>query len=97
MEMVEPGNVIFMFAKGVGIIGIGKATGRCETLNARDPDRVSNIHTTIEWRIPTQWLAWTDANDAYPWKSPNCTFWDVSESQYEEFRSEVIAHFLNEE
>ena len=56
MEMVEPGNVIFMFAKGVGIIGIGKATGRCETLNARDPDRVSNIHTTIEWRIPTQWL-----------------------------------------
>lgn len=97
MELVEEGNVIFMFAKAVGIIGVGVATGPCETLTSSQPGRLTYVHTSIEWRIPTRWLAWTDANDAYRWKSPNFTFWDVSESQYEDFRAGVMSHFLAEE
>lgn len=97
MELVEPGNAIFMFAKAVGIIGIGIATASCETLTSSQPGRLTYVHTSIEWRVPTHWLAWTDANGAYPWKSPNSTFWDVSESQYDDFRDAVMSHFLTEE
>jgi hypothetical protein len=40
MQLVEPGDGIFMFAKGVGIIGIGIATAQCEILPATDPNRL---------------------------------------------------------
>lgn len=97
MELVEEGNAVFMFAKAVGIIGVGVATGPCETLTVSQPGRLTYVHKTIEWRVPTRWLVWTDANGAYPWKSPNFTFWDVSESQYDDFRADVMSHFLSEE
>jgi hypothetical protein len=32
MDSVEPGNTIFMFAKGVGIIGVGVAEGTAKRL-----------------------------------------------------------------
>lgn len=96
MEMVEPGNAIFMFAKGVGIIGVGAAEGSCEQLKANQRGRLTHVHDTVEWRIPTRWLAWTDSNGAFPWKAPNFTFWDVSESQYDDFRTDVMAHFLGD-
>lgn len=94
MEMVEPGAIIFMFAKAVGIIGIGVAEGTCETLRPNQPGRVSHVHNTVEWRVPARWLAWTDSNGAFAWKSPNCTFWDVSGPKYDDFRGDVTAHFL---
>ncbi len=97
MELVEPGNAIFMFAKGVGIIGVGIATASCETLTSSQPGRLTYVHTSVEWRVATRWLAWTDSNGAYTWKSPNFTFWDVSESQYDDFRNSVMSHFLGEE
>lgn len=97
MEMVEAGDVIFMFAKSVGIIGVGMAEGTCETLQPHQRGRVTDVHNTVEWRIPTRWLAWTDSNGAFAWKSPNCTFWDVSDSRYDDFRADVMAHFLDSE
>ena len=94
METVEPGNAIFMFAKGVGIIGVGLAEGPCEKLTASQPGRLSHVHTDVEWRVPARWLVWTDKDRAFHWNSPNFTFWDVTESQYDEFRADVMAHFF---
>ena len=48
MEKVEPGDAIYMFAKGVGIIGIGIATGTYEKLDSGQDGRVSHVHDTIE-------------------------------------------------
>jgi len=96
MQDVKAGDVIFMFAKGVGIIGVGVATGSAETLPPNRAGRLSNRHGTVEWRIPTRWLAWTtDDEDAYRWKSPNATFLDVNGSKYAELRNEVKEHFLD--
>jgi hypothetical protein len=97
MELVEPGNAIFMFAKGVGIIGVGVAEGSCQKLGSKERGRLTHVHDTAEWRVPTRWLAWTDHNGAFAWKSPNFTFWDVSDSQYDDFRGSVMAHFLADE
>lgn len=98
MSEVEPGDGIFMYAKGVGIIGIGRALAGCETLGPHDAGRVSDDveeKNTAEWRVPVKWLAWCDdAANAYRWNSQNCTFWNVSDSRYEEFRQEVKEHFL---
>jgi hypothetical protein len=98
MEQVESGDAVFMFAKAVGIIGIGVATTRCETLLPNDPDRIRNFEyeaNTVEWRVPVKWLAWTDEARAYRYKSPNFTFWNVTGSKYDDFREDVKSHFLH--
>ncbi|MBI5141654.1 MAG: phospholipase D family protein [Nitrospirae bacterium] len=97
MKRVELGDAIFMFAKGVGIIGVGVAKAVCETLSSSQAGRLSYDYDSIEWRVPTRWLAWTDADGAFPWRSPNCTFCDVTQSKYDEFRAGVMAHFLGDE
>lgn len=96
MKLVEPGDTIFMFAKGVGIIGIGVATDCYKKLPPHHPDRISSIYEDIEWRIPVRWLAWTDPIGAYHWKSPNTTFLDISDLKYIDFRINVITHFLGD-
>jgi len=97
MEKVEPGNAIFMYAKGVGIIGVGVAEGSCERLNPNQRSRLKPVSDAVEWRVPTRWLAWTDSDDAFPWKSSNRTFWDVSDSKYKDFRDHVRTHFIGDE
>ena len=86
-----------MFAKGIGIIGVGIAEGSCEKLKPNQRGRLTHVHDTVEWRVQTRWLAWTDNNGAFPWKSPNFTFWEVSESRYDDFRFNVKAYFLGDE
>jgi hypothetical protein len=87
-----------MFAKGVGIIGIGVATASCETLPPGDSKRVWNFSrekNSTEWSVPVRWLTWTDEAGAYRWRgSPNFTFWDISAPRYQTLRGEVRAHFL---
>ncbi len=100
MQLVEPGDGIFMFAKGAGIIGIGVATAGCEVLSSNDPNRLSISETeenTPEWRISTKWLAWKDDASAWPYPSaPNFTFWNVSGTQYDDVRESVKLHFLGD-
>lgn len=97
MEQVEPGHAIFMFAKGVGIVGVGEATASCEVLSKSAKGRVrlfDDGDDTPEWRVPTKWLAWTDDAGAYRWKGSNFTFWDVSGVDYDDLRAGVRTHFL---
>lgn len=100
MNLVKPGDAIFMFAKGVGIIGIGVALATCETLQPDDPDRVCNLdyeNNTTEWRIPVKWLAWTDEAGACPYsESPNFTFWNITGQQYAPLRERIKSHFMND-
>ena len=100
MQQVEPGDAIFMYAKGVGIIGIGQAKAECETLKPEDPDRIRNFEyeeNTTEWRVPVRWLDWRDDEDAYHCTAPNFTFWNITNSKYTDFRNEVKRHFFDDE
>ena len=99
MEQVVRGDAIFMFAKKVGIIGVGVAKAACQTLPPDDPDRLRNFSyetNTPEWRVPVKWLDWKDEAAAFPWNAPNFTFWNVTEPDYDDFREDVIAHFLGD-
>lgn len=93
MQGVEPGNAIFMYAKGVGILGIGQARSSHEVLQPGNPDRLRK-GSTPEWRIPVNWLAWEDDDgDAFLWKSPNVTFFEVSDDKYRALRDGIERHF----
>lgn len=100
MKQVEIGDAIFAFAKGIGIIGIGIAKDECETLNLDDPDRIlsyPNEENTPEWRVPVQWLEWTDEAGACRCNSPlTVTFYNITGSQYDAFREKIRAHFLGD-
>lgn len=96
MERVEPGSVILMFAKGAGVIGVGRATGKCQVLPPGAPGRLRRgvEYSTAEWRVPVNWAAWVDSDDeAYPWTMPNASFLDVSGQKYTKMRREVAAYF----
>ncbi len=97
MEQVEPGHAIFMYAKGIGIVGVGVATASCEVLLDSEKGRLrlfKDGNDTPEWRVPTKWLAWTDDAGAYQCKGQNFTFWDVTGADYDELRMGVRSHFL---
>lgn len=100
MKQVQPGDAVLMYAKGVGIIGIGRAKARCETLEPENPDRIRNFEdeeNTTEWRIPVRWLDWCDDEDAYHWRAPNFTFWNITDLQYTDFRNNVRRYFVGDD
>lgn len=93
MQMVERGDAILMFAKGVGIVGIGVAKGKCQIIEPGDLGRVAP-YGEREWRVPANWLSWRKDEDAFPIKSRNGTFFDVSEEYSSEVRENIKKHFL---
>lgn len=67
MRRVRRGDLVVMYANGVGAIGIGwVAESRLELLFPDHPDRLRDFKTEgqnrEEWRIPVQWLAWDEDN-----------------------------------
>jgi len=67
MRRVRGGDLIFMYANGLGVIGVGRAAeSRLEVLFPDHPDRPRAFATEGEneeaWRIPVEWLAWDEAN-----------------------------------
>jgi hypothetical protein len=103
MGEVQQGDAIFMFAKGVGIIGIGRAIDRYETLEPSDPGRVSMIMiqdqypNDREWRVPVAWLDWRGEANPYSWnESPPWTFFNITGNAYHDLRTHVREHYLND-
>jgi hypothetical protein len=91
MDRVEAGDTICMYAKGQGIIGIGRAKGPAEKLESGARNRVVP-EGEREWRVPTEWLVWK-ADRPFRWNSPNATFFDVSAGEYEDLREGLKRHF----
>lgn len=96
MKQVQPGDVIFMFAKDVGIIGIGRARSTYEFLKEGHPDRIENFtdDNSPEWRVPVDWFDWRADKNAYPYKSQNATFWNVTDKKYSDLIKGIRKHFL---
>jgi hypothetical protein len=93
MQQVEAGDAILMYAKGVGIVGVGIALGNCETLPFGAAERLTNEIETPEWRVPTRWMAWTDDSAALDYKSANYTFANISGDSYSQLLSDAERHF----
>jgi hypothetical protein len=67
MRRVRRGDLIFFYAKGLGVIGVGRAAeSRLELLFPNHPDRLRAFATEgkneEEWRIPVEWLVWDENN-----------------------------------
>ena len=100
MEKVEPGDAIFMYAKGVGIIGIGHARAKRKILKPTAPGRIGvspdfpDQSGQDEWRVPVDWLAWCDDKHAYPYNMPRrWTFLNVTGDNYHGLREGIAKHF----
>jgi hypothetical protein len=91
MNRVEEGDAIYMYAKGKGIIGVGRAMGPVEKLESGACNRVVPVGKR-EWRIPTEWLAW-NSDRPFQWKGQNNTFLDISADKYEDLRKGLERHF----
>jgi hypothetical protein len=96
MERVTQGDAIFMFAKKVGIIGIGRAKGGVTISPPGDSERIRKAGKTPEWRVSVdEWLAWVEHEaDAYKWAMRNASFMDISGDEYHELRDGVRRRFL---
>lgn len=96
MGEVEQGHAIFMYAKKVGIIGVGRAKGQCQILKPGNPDRIT-LGSTPEWRVPITWLAWKEDSNAYLWKGQQGTFFELSGDLLQEAADDIKKHFLSAE
>lgn len=95
MKEVMRGDIIFMYANGAGIIAVGRARDRCESLRSGSPGRVFDGTDTTEWRIPVEWLVWVADKEAPPWKPhANPTFLNVSSDNYSDRRNVVLHDFF---
>jgi hypothetical protein len=71
MGEVGKGDLIIMWAKNVGAIGLGEAKGPVEIYGPKDKRFYSgfdrNPPPSDEYRIPVKWVAWVGEDGAYPW------------------------------
>ena len=93
MQQVEAGDAILMYAKGVGIVGLGIALDNCEMLPIGATGRLTDEIETPEWRVPTRWIAWTDDSAALDYKSSNYTFANISGDSYAQLLADAESHF----
>ena len=82
MRSVRCGDLIFMYANGLGVIGIGQAKeSRLEILGDDHPDRIRVFATEgeneEEWRIPVEWITWDESNPC-PVEPLRGTFLDIT-------------------
>jgi hypothetical protein len=101
MEEVKRGDIILMHANKIGILGVGKATDRCERLEPGSPGRIDDDfedwggQDAREWRVPVDWLRWVTTDAACPWNHPPpTTFQDVSGDAWRDRRNATIGHFF---
>ena len=95
MERVDRGDAIFMFAKGVGIVGIGRAKGPCRQLPPGDARRIggsSKLTEGTEWQIDVEWLDWSRNHPCPISEPPQVTFKEITKDKL--LRYAVREHFL---
>lgn len=85
-----------MYANGLGVIGIGRATeSRLEILGHDHPGRLRDFATEgeseEEWRIPVEWIVW-DENNPCPVEALRGTFLDIT--LHDSRVQAVLEHFL---
>jgi len=95
MLRAKKGDVIFLFAKGKGIIAIGEVQEKvhvvtCDETNKQFCPEVE----TPEWRIAVSWLTQRDDLYAFPLSNPpRWSFLDISDEKYCELKSNVLSFF----
>ena len=83
MRRVRCGDMIFMYANGLGVIAVGRAAeSRLEVLFADHPDRLRDFgregENEEEWRIPVEWLVW-DENRPCAVEALRSSFQEITE------------------
>jgi hypothetical protein len=97
MKDVQRSDIVLLIANGAGIIAIGQAKGKCETLRRAGPRRVSNEFDFPEWRVPVDWLVWVSDDRAYPWRpTPRSTFVNISDFKYKSRCDPALQHLLGD-
>lgn len=100
MEEVQRGDLIIMWAKEVGAIGLGQALAPVSVLGPKDKRFFTGFDKppppAKEWRIPVKWLAWVDESVAYPWhgEGMNFTFASVDNDTWRDNAHAAIRHLL---
>lgn len=99
MNKVKKHDVIFMYAKGVGFIGVGQASGPVKKLEPQQSGRLRKTWPDREWRIKMEeWFAWLPDEDAIRWPSKTLyrskTFFDLTDEEHEDVRIAVSKAFL---
>ncbi len=96
MQRVAKDHLIFMFAKRIGVVGVGVVTDHPLEILGRDhPDRIRAFRFgqhEQEWRIRVNWLAWDESNPCYSTSSLRPSFQEIT-SHTERVRV-LKAHFL---
>ncbi len=97
MKRVKEHDAIFMYANGLGVIGIGRARSACDiAIPHTSSGRVDYGHDTPEWKVPVEWLYW-DRNQPCPWLLQRYpTFLDVSKDSYSDLRDGIRRHLFGE-
>ena len=100
MHEVRKGDVIVLWAKNVGAIGLGRALGSVQIVGPSGNRLFTGFDDppppADEWRIPVEWLAYVRDEDAYPWhgKGMNFTFARVDNDRWRETAHAAIRHLL---
>jgi hypothetical protein len=94
MGRVKPGDLIFMFASGLGVIGVGSAKDcRLGPLFPGDYRRIrGDDYRGAEWQVPVEWLHW-QPEDPCPFKGWNGTFYELANPAWEDRRAAVLRFF----
>jgi hypothetical protein len=97
MLRVRRGDLIFAYANGVGVVGIGVALeSRVEILAPDHPGRLRGYEPSCheeEWRTPVAWLVWNDTNPCVV-ETLRSSFQEITHLQ--DRVAPVTAHFLNQ-
>jgi hypothetical protein len=96
MTMSRIGDVVFLYAKGCGVIAIGRVIGSLERLRTGEPGALGNDIVNdgiVEWRLPVDWLFKVEDSDAAPIEPLNSTFHDISDVKHVQRIEGIISHF----
>ncbi|HDZ9157079.1 phospholipase D family protein [Vibrio cholerae] len=94
MSRARIGDIVFLFAKGKGIIAIGIVTETVIVADGISRERFSSEADTKEWRISVNWITQRNKSLNYRLDSPPlCTFLDISANKHKAIRDGVLNYF----